>query len=118
MGRGLDAAGALAAMFGLGAVLMAPLLAFEPLAWLQSVRGATMALHLGIVTIGVAYWLYGWGLSYLSVPTVVTLTLAEPLTAALLGVVVLGERIGPLGVIGSVVIAIGIVIAGRAQQQK
>lgn len=110
MGRGLDSAGAMAGMFGVGAILLAPILALEPLGWLASPRGAVMALHLGVVTIGVAYTLYGWGLRFLAVPTVVTLTLAEPLTAAILGTAMLGERLGPLGWIGAALIGTGLVV--------
>jgi DME family drug/metabolite transporter len=111
--RGLDAEGAMAGMFGVGAVLLAPILAIEPLGWLGSARGAALALHLGAVTIGVAYTLYGWGLRSLAVPTAVTLTLAEPLTAAILGTAVLGERLGPLGWLGAALVAIGLVGASR-----
>jgi drug/metabolite transporter, DME family len=110
---GLDHVGAMAGVFVLGAALMAPLLALEPLGWLLTPRGAAMALHLGILTIALAYWLYGWGLNHLPVPTVVTLTLAEPLTAALLGVALLGERVGPYGWAGVVVIAAGLLLAAR-----
>lgn len=115
--RGLDVSGAIAATFGVGAVLVAPLLAVEPLDWIGSVQGVVMALHLGVVTIGLAYWLYGWGLSHLPVPTVVTLTLAEPVTAALLGIGVLDEHVGPLGMVGAAVIAAGLVVAGRGDQR-
>jgi len=110
---GLDPSGAMAGMFGVGAVLLAPVLALEPLGWLTSPRGAVMALHLGAVTIGVAYTLYGCGLRYLSVPTVVTLTLAEPLTAAILGTAVLGERLGRLGWLGTAFIAAGLLVTAR-----
>jgi DME family drug/metabolite transporter len=102
-------------MFCVGAVLLAPVLAIEPLGWLGSARGAAMALHLGGITIGVAYTLYGWGLRRLAVPTVVTLTLAEPLTAAILGTAVLGERIGPLGWLGAALIAAGLLVAARGE---
>jgi DME family drug/metabolite transporter len=112
---GLDAEGTMAAMFGAGAVLLAPLLAIEPVAWLASPRGAAMALHLGVVTIGVAYTLYGWGLRRLAVPTVVTLTLAEPLTAAVLGTLVLGERLGPAGWLGATLVAAGLLVAARGE---
>ena len=74
-----------------------------------------MALHLGVVTIGVAYTLYGWGLRRLAVPTVVTLTLAEPLTAAILGTAALGERLGPLGWLGAALIATGLLVAAREE---
>jgi drug/metabolite transporter, DME family len=113
--RGLDAVDAMAGMFGVGALLLSPLLAMEPLAWLATSRGAAMALHLGAVTIGVAYTLYGWGLRRLAVPTVVTLTLAEPLTAAILGTAVLGEQLGTLGWLGAALIGTGLLVAARAE---
>lgn len=113
---GLDPLGAMAGMFGAGAALLAPVLLVEPLGWLGTGRGAAMGLHLGVLTVTVAYWLYGWGLDRLAVPTVVTLTLAEPLTAALLGVAFLGERLGPHGWGGAAAIAAGLALAGRGER--
>lgn len=117
MDAGLDAPHVMAGVFGVGAVLMLPLLAREPLGWLGTARGAAMALHLGVLTVGLAYWLYGKGLRGLAVPTVVTLTLAEPLTASVLGVAVLGERLGAGGWAGGVVVAVGLVVAGRGERR-
>jgi DME family drug/metabolite transporter len=116
MDRGLDATGAMAGIFGVGAVLLAPLLASEPLGWLGTGRGLALALHLGLLTVGLAYWLYGAGLRALSVPTAVTLTLAEPLTAAVLGVALLDERLGALGWLGAAAVAAGLVAAGRGEE--
>jgi len=113
---GLDAAGAMAGIFLAGALLMAPLLAIEPLGWLVTAGGLAMALHLGLLTIGLAYWLYGWGLHHLPAPTVVTLTLGEPLTAAALGVALLGERLGLHGWLGAAVVAVGLVVASRGER--
>jgi drug/metabolite transporter, DME family len=112
--RGLDAEGTMAGMFGAGAVLLLPVLLLEPLGWLAIPRGAAVAVHLGLVTVALAYTLYGWGLRRLTVPTVVTLTLAEPLTAAILGTALLGERLGPAGWTGAGLIAAGLVVAARA----
>lgn len=116
MDRGLDATGAMAGVFGVGAALLAPLIAIEPLGWLGTGRGLALALHLGLLTVCLAYWLYGWGLRTLSVPTAVTLTLAEPLTAAVLGVALLGERLGFAGWIGAAAVAAGLVFAGRGEE--
>jgi drug/metabolite transporter, DME family len=115
MDAGLDASHAMAGVFGVGAVLMVPLLWREPLGWVGTPRGGAMALHLGVLTLGLAYWLYGKGLRGLAVPTVVTLTLAEPLTASVLGVAVLGERLGALGWLGALVVAVGLYVAGRGE---
>jgi DME family drug/metabolite transporter len=110
---GLDATGTMAGVFVVGAALLSPLLALQPLGWLGEPRGLLLALHLGVLTVGLAYWLYGWGLHHLAVPTVVTLTLAEPLTAALLGALVLDERLGPQGWLGAAVVGAGLVVASR-----
>jgi DME family drug/metabolite transporter len=115
---GLDPAAAMAGIFVAGAALLAPLLLVEPLGWLATARGAAMALHLGVLTVGLAYTLYGVGLRHLDVPTAVTLTLLEPATAALLGVAVLGERLAPLGWIGAAVVAVGLVVAGRGESAE
>lgn len=95
---------------------MLPALAIEPLDWLGTGRGLALALHLGLLTVCLAYWLYGWGLRTLSVPTAMTLTLAEPLTAAVLGVAMLGERLGPIGWLGAGAVAAGLVTAGRGER--
>jgi DME family drug/metabolite transporter len=110
---GLDPPGAMAGVFVLGALLMVPVLILEPIGWLLTPRGAALAVHLGLVTLGVGYTLYGWGLHRLPVPTVVTLTLAEPLAAALLGVAVLGERLESRGWIGVALITVGLSLAAR-----
>jgi len=116
MARGLDPAGAMAGIFGAGAALLVPVLLVEPVTWVATARGAAMALHLGLVTLALAYSLYGWGLRGLGVPTVVTLTLAEPLTAAVLGTALLGERLGPAGWAGAVLIAAGLWLAARGER--
>lgn len=112
---GFSAARSMAGIFGAGALLVLPLTLAEPLGWLATPRGLGMALHLGVLTIGLAYWLYGLGLRHLAVPTVVTLNLAEPLTAAALGVALLDERLGSRGWAGAAVIVAGLLLASRAE---
>ena len=70
-------------------------------------------LWLGLATIAVAYVLFTWGLQGVSAATAATLTLAEPLTAALLGLTVLGERLSPTAVAGLVVLAAGLALLAR-----
>jgi DME family drug/metabolite transporter len=66
-----------------------------------------MALFLGAVPTALAYVLFARGLKHLAPGETATLTLAEPLTAAALGVLALGERPGPVGLAGA-----GLVLAG------
>jgi DME family drug/metabolite transporter len=111
--RGLPSTVSMASMFTVAGVLCSPLLLVEPLGWLATAAGAAMAVYLGVVTVGVAYTLYGRGLRSLPAPTVITLTLAEPLTAALLAWLLLDEVIGPWGAAGIAVVAAGLVITAR-----
>ncbi len=91
------------------AILSAAALPFVDLAWLGDGRGLAMALWLGVATVGAAYALFTWGLQGLTAATAATLTLGEPLTAALLGVLALGERLSVLAAAGLVVLAAGLV---------
>lgn len=104
---GRDPTVVMALGFGGGAVLVAPLLAAVDLGWLGTPSGLAVVLWLALVTMAFSYVLFGHGLAGLPASTVSTLSLAEPLTAALLGVVLLGERPGLVGVLGG-----GLVLAG------
>jgi drug/metabolite transporter, DME family len=97
----------MAASFSLGAVLLVPVLLLGDLSWLGTSGGITMALFLGAIPTALAYVLFARGLKHLTPGETATLTLAEPLTAAALGVLALGERPGTVGVAGA-----GLVLAG------
>jgi DME family drug/metabolite transporter len=102
-------------LFGAAAVVLAPVLAATSPGWLLSGRGLAVTAYLGLITTAAAYLLYGYGLRSVAVPTAVTLGLAEPVVAALLGVVVLGERLSGPALAGLVLVGLAIVIltAGR-----
>jgi DME family drug/metabolite transporter len=96
-----------------GAVLVAPALVSQPLGWLTTGEGLLLALHLGLVATTTAYVLFGLALRRLSAPLVTTLTLAEPVTATALGIVVLDETLTAAGGIGAVLVLGALVVAAR-----
>lgn len=98
------------AMGASSAVICAFGLPFVDLAWVGTTSGLVMALWLGLGTISVAYVLFTWGLSGLTAATAATLTLGEPLTAAVLGIVVLGEQLSALAVVGLIVLGAGLAL--------
>ena len=108
--RGAESAWTMGTLFGAAAVLSIPLALSTDLQWLASTEGLAVALWLGVVTTAVAYLLFGRGLVGVSAATASTITLAEPVTATLLGLVVLGERLSPSAVGGVCVIAAAIVV--------
>lgn len=108
--RGWRAASSMGALFGGAALGSVPVLALSDASWLATGSGLVMALWLGLVTTTAAYLLFGYGLTGLPAATVSTLTLAEPLTAGLLAVLLLGEQLSPAAVVGLLVLAAGIVV--------
>ena len=71
-------------------MLSPALLRVEP-QWLLQPESLAVVLHLGLATMALSYWLFARGLQTVAVGSAVTLSLAEPMTAALLGIFVLGE---------------------------
>ena len=63
-------------------------------------RAGRCSLYLGVVTTGLAYAAYTTGLTTVSAAAAGIVSLLEPLTATLLGVVLFDERLGALGVVG------------------
>ena len=102
-----------AAIFLVGAAMMLPVLYGQNLAWLGRPGLMLGALYAGVATLGLAYALFAHGVSVLGSATAVTISLLEPLTAALLGVLVLGEKLTAPMVVGFVLILGGLVLAVR-----
>jgi drug/metabolite transporter, DME family len=99
-----------AVVFCTGALLLSPLLFTADLHWLTIPRGWLLMLHLGVVATGLAYWLFVRGLEHIPVSSAVTLSLAEPMTAAVLGVVVVGERLSGTAWCGLALILSGLFV--------
>ncbi len=104
-----------AAVFLLGAILVLPLLASADLRWTLQPAGTLVVLHLGLITVGLAYSLFGLGLQRVPVSNAVTLTLAEPMTAGLLGVLVLGEHLTLQAGAGILLIFSGLAVLAAAK---
>lgn len=110
MRRGANDLAVMGALFGAAGVVLAPVLVLAPLGWLGTGGGVLVAVYLGVVTTTLGYLLYGRGLRSTSVPNATTITLAEPAVAAVLGVVVLGERLTPAGYGALGLLALGLVL--------
>ena len=101
---------AMAAVFGTGAVLLLPVFAIVPAGGLLMPGGLALALYLGLVPTALAYLLFARGLCRVGASEAATLTLAEPLTASLLGVIALGERPGLAAAAGAALILAGLTL--------
>jgi DME family drug/metabolite transporter len=106
-------------LFGGAAILLAPILATSSPGWVLTSRGIAITGYLGVVTTVAAYLLYGRGLRTVPAPVAVTLGLAEPVVAAMLGFVVLGERLTATAIAGLLLVglALAALAGGRRQIQ-
>lgn len=100
----------MAVVFCLGAVILAPLLFITGVDWLDEPRGWLVVLHLGLIATALAYVLFARGLTVVLTATAVTLSLAEPLTAGLLGVIVVGETLTLPALAGIGLLVTGLVL--------
>ncbi len=108
----------IAVVFTLGGLLLVPFLFSSDLGWAVTPGGLFVILHLGLVATALAYLVFARGLR--SVPAVhaVTLSLAEPLTAAALGILVLREGLTATAAIGMGLVLAGLVVLGTARSRN
>jgi DME family drug/metabolite transporter len=80
-----------------------------------SARDGLVVLWLGVMATGVAYLLFSHALRHVSAATGVTLALAEPVTAFVLAVAVVGERPGWLAAGGGLLVLAGLLVVVVAE---
>lgn len=107
--EGHPSRGAMSAQFGLGAVLLLPVLLATGAPLLQSGASVGAAAYLALGPMFVAYLSFGRGLRTVSSSRATTVTLLEPFVATLLAVLVVGERLDPLGWLGLALVLAGVV---------
>lgn len=102
-----------APMFTIGTLFQAPLSYGKDFSFLQDPVLLMGAFYGGVVTVAFAYAVFIYGIARIGAATAVTVGLMEPLTASILGVLLLSEKISPVGILGSALILIGLVVVSR-----
>lgn len=98
--RGVRPDIAMGATFGIGAVLLLPVLIATGAPFLASWSNAAVGLYMAAVPMFLGYLAFGYGLARIPASTATTLTLTEPVVAAMLAVLVVGERLTGPGWLG------------------
>lgn len=106
----MDAIPAVAVIFSLSACCLLPFLLMMDLSYLIDPANFVIILYLGIGATSLSYILFSSGLKKIPSSSAVTLSLAEPLTAALLGVFIVGEVLSGIAWVGVVFLLAGIVV--------
>ncbi|MEU6844673.1 EamA family transporter [Streptomyces sp. NPDC046716] len=98
--RGIASRAAMGSVFGLGGLLLLPVLLATGAPLLGSWSNAGVGAYMAVVPMFAGYLLFGWGLAHVPASTATTLSLLEPAVAAVLAVLVVGERLPAFGWIG------------------
>ncbi|GAA1776061.1 EamA family transporter [Leucobacter iarius] len=110
MAAGCGSRSAMGAVFGIGGILLLPVLAATGGPFLQDPRDLAVGAYMAIVPMFLGYLAFGAGLRTVPARTATVLTLAEPAVAAVLAWAVVGERLGGLGWAGIALIALSLVV--------
>jgi drug/metabolite transporter, DME family len=107
-----------AAIFALAALLAVPLATVLAGAPELTARDALIVGWLGVMSTGVAYLLLSHALRHVSGATAVALALAEPVTAFVLALAVVGERPAPLAYVGLAAVLAGLAVVVRTELRE
>ncbi len=105
-------------LFFISGLILLPLLLTQNISWVLTSQGLLVSMHLGLIATALAYTLFGIGLVRVSSATAVTLTLGEPLTAALLGVFFFKETLTLISTIGLVLVFVGLLVSAIPFKNK
>ncbi|MBU9855974.1 DMT family transporter [Rahnella bonaserana] len=106
MQRGIGSRAAMGATFGLGGVFLMPVLFATGTPLLASWNNAAVGAYMALIPMFVGYVCFGYALARIPASMATTITLLEPAVAAVLAVLIVGERLPALGWTG-----MGLVIA-------
>lgn len=97
MQAGVASRAAMGATFGAGGILLMPVLLLTGAPLLAAWNNAAVGIYMALVPMFVGYVCYGYGLARIQASMATTITLLEPVVAALLAVILVGERLPPSG---------------------
>lgn len=118
MCKGISSGAAMGAIFGAGGLFLMPVLLITGGALLTSWNNALVGAYMAIVPMFTGYVLFGYALARISVSMATTITLTEPVIAALLAVVIVGENLSPLGWLGALLVILCLVILSAPKKEQ
>ncbi|MBI2529326.1 MAG: DMT family transporter [Candidatus Rokubacteria bacterium] len=106
-----------AATFTLAALLLSPALLAERAVWAPIAAGWPLLVYLGLGPTALSYTLFTTGLARVPATAAGIATLLEPLTAAALGVLWFGERLGLAGSAGAALLLAALALLALAPRR-
>lgn len=118
MCKGISSKAAMGSIFGAGGLLLMPVLLLTGGTLLTSWNNALVGAYMAVIPMFTGYVLFGYALARISVSTATTITLTEPVIAALLAVVIVGENLSLLGWHGALLVISCLVILSAPKKEQ
>lgn len=115
---GLPRSAAMGAVFGMGGLALVPVAIATGAPILAGPVPLAVACYMAAIPMFLGYVLFGIGLGRVRASTATILTLFEPAVAAVLAVVVVGERLSLAGWLGLLLIGAGIVVLAPVRRAR
>lgn len=116
--RGVDSKASMGLIFGFGALILLPTLFFTGSNLFDESVNLYVVAYMMLIPMFLGYLLFGYALKTISASTATTLTLLEPLVAALFAVLLVGEQLAPIGWAGMVLIFVCLAVLSKTDRPK
>lgn len=108
--KGVNTKVAMGATFGCGGLLLIPVMLITGSAFVTSWNNMAVGFYMALIPMFLGYLCYGFGLSKISASMATTITLLEPVIAAILAMLIVGECLSLIGWIGMLLIFICLIM--------
>lgn len=113
--NGIDAKASMGLIFGFAAVLLLPTLFFTGANLFEKDINLYVVGYMMLIPMFLGYVLFGYGLKTVPASKAITLTLFEPLVAAILAIVLVGEKLALIGWVGMILIMLCLVLLSKTK---
>lgn len=113
--NGIDEKASMGLIFGFASVLLLPTLFFTGSNLFDTDINLYVVGYMMLIPMFLGYVLFGYGLKTVPASKAITLTLFEPLVAAILAIVLVGEKLAPIGWIGMILITLCLVLLSKTK---
>ncbi|HDF2328901.1 TPA: EamA family transporter [Morganella morganii] len=97
MQRNIPSRAAMGGIFGIGGLLLMPVLVLYGAPFLDSWQNAAVGIYMACVPMFMGYVCFGYALARIPASTATTITLLEPVVAAALAAIIVGEQLTAAG---------------------
>lgn len=116
--KGVNTKAAMGATFGCGGLLLIPVMLITGSAFVNSWNNMAVGFYMALIPMFLGYRCYGFGLSKISASMATTITLLEPVIAAILAMLIVGECLSLIGWIGMLLIFICLIMVTLSSLAK